>query len=627
MKKCRVRDMIAMIICLYLVMVGYQGNIEIKAIESEKTIEGKLYQFGEKSEYVFDDDQQESNREPYGELKVFGNINSEENEDGIKKFVVKDGQLKIHYIYDDTLLNEKKDKWHIDSDSEDEVNGIKLDGNIKNGVIILQTSLDYKNWYTAKIIRNAFEEVPVRKDSFYSAESIELTNNTYYRVIVAYKMAKREQKGGKMPWQKSKYSYIKYAEKYEFRAEYEDASKLVIDKKNNYSLGEKVRVSSEDGFKGNEEIDKDDPHSKWDLGKFFICGYSDNREDNKGKPIFLKNVGDNVTLYFELLQDIDKCNNNKNIYIDESDGYDNYFDNEKVEKKGTLLIRKTDYQNNKEKIQRYVDFLSAYTSPNANTRISIFEEGDYEIALDYTVRKKKKGAFGQDSLKKDDVQNYRISFEFSIRNGNCAIYPFDVETKEELTNSSCTENGFYIDRANNKYLKYTVKKQVINEGKDGLEKDDRYNKPDSEGTNYTEEGIYVITAENLYTGKSEEKIIYVGTDDFLKACVSADISLNQINELLEKGATVDENGNIQTDETVIEVTKEIESIETSKKNIETSEKNKEIAKEENVKKNNNGVVAIIIIIIIVLVAGVASGITWFVVNKKHIEDSNNEEKK
>ena len=74
----------------------------------------------------------------------------------------------------------------------------------------------------------------------------------------------------------------------------------------------------------------------------------------------------------------------------------------------------------------------------ANTRVQLFEEGDYEVALDYEVTK---------SQLIPQTHHYRIFFKFSVRNANCMVYPFDIVTGAELTNSSVTENWFSLDLA------------------------------------------------------------------------------------------------------------------------------------------------------------------------------------
>ena len=89
--------------------------------------------------------------------------------------------------------------------------------------------------------------------------------------------------------------------------------------------------------------------------------------------------------------------------------------------------------------------------------VKLCEEGDYEVALDYELRKNNLDLFGWNPF--PSYNDYRIFFRFSVRNGNCMVYPFDVVTGAELTNSSITENGFYLDLAKSRYLNIDIKKE------------------------------------------------------------------------------------------------------------------------------------------------------------------------
>lgn len=144
----------------------------------------------------------------------------------------------------------------------------------------------------------------------------------------------------------------------------------------------------------------------------------------------------------------------------------------------------------------------------------------------------------------DKYHNYRISFNFSVRNGNCMVFPFDVLTKSELINTSVTENGFYIDFANSKYLNVNIKKEILKEGANGLTEDTRFNRPAKSGEEYTDEGIYTITAKNEYTNEKTTKKIYVGKDNILKAHVQTGYSINDIRNMVKLGAKIDKNGKI-----------------------------------------------------------------------------------
>lgn len=300
-----------------------------------------------------------------------------------------------------------------------------------------------------------------------------------------------------------------------------------------------VNTGKDNGYSKKYQIKKDDPHFGWKLGKFAISGFTSKTKDEKGNLILLKNSGDEITLYFNLNQNIKKLNGNKDLYITkDKDGYDNEFGLKasKTGGRGKLIIRKIDSTGNINEPKVYDDFLSGIEQ-GANTKIDIFEEGDYQVALDYEIK-------DDGFLFFNSYHNYRIRFDFSIRNGNTMIFPFDIKTKEELNNTSVTENGFYIDLANSKYLEVSIKREILNDGKDGLVEDIRYNKPAKSGDEFTEEGIYTITTKNSYTGETTIKKIYVGTDKILKAHVQTGRSIENIKLLLKEGAKIDENGNM-----------------------------------------------------------------------------------
>ncbi|MDE5539214.1 MAG: hypothetical protein K2J20_01865 [Bacilli bacterium] len=297
-------------------------------------------------------------------------------------------------------------------------------------------------------------------------------------------------------------------------------------------------TGKDNGYSKKYDITKDDPHYGWKIGKFAISGFSSKKKDDKGNWVLLKNVGDEIALYFNLYQNIDKLNGVKNLFIStDKNGYDNEF---KIQPtnfgRGTLIVRKIDATGNKNEPVIYTDYLKKLQIGD-NTKIKVYEEGDYEVALDYEIKENGFAFF-------DSYHNYRIRFNFSIRNGNCMIYPFDIKTKEELRNTSITENGFYIDLANSKYLDVNIKREVLKDGADGLVEDTRYNRPAKSGDEFTEEGVYTITVKNNYTNETTTKKIYVGKNPELKAHVQTGRSIENIRLLVNEGAKIDEDGNL-----------------------------------------------------------------------------------
>ena len=134
-----------------------------------------------------------------------------------------------------------------------------------------------------------------------------------------------------------------------------------------YYMGSAVNAGKDKGYSKNEEINSKDLHYNWKLGEFYVEGHTREAFDSEGNPIFLKNVGDEVTLWFDLQQDISKLNGNENLYIcDDTNGYMEKYGIEKTNlKKGTLIIRHTDYQNKIGEPQIYTNYLSAKESDGA----------------------------------------------------------------------------------------------------------------------------------------------------------------------------------------------------------------------------------------------------------------------
>ena len=548
MKLLKMTTAISLSVVLSAVMFKFVSYAENNITEGV----GKLYEFND-SKYeissavesfsTFDND-------TYGKFLIDGNIVATTEKDGIPVYEISDGNLDFIYEYTDTMLNADIDSWHLVEDNTDTIDGKKIDGGIKKGVILLQTSMDRKNWIDSVCVTDAFNATPINSDAFYTTRDIELINGCYYKLTVAYEKRIRTEDSNFLFIDTDKFEYKKCAEVYEFYAFIDNEEYENDDCAESYNLGNKVRVKNFDGYYGEEVIGEDDNHYGWELGNFFVSGYTDKRteEDN---VVFLKNPGDKVTLWFNLKQSIDKIQlpNKDNQFVSitaDTEGYDQYFETPRIDfGKGVLIIRHTDYGNNKSEPQIYTNYLEANTVFGADTKVQLFEEGDYEVALNYQVTK--------DEFI-DKIGHYRIFFKFSVRNGNCMVYPFDVATGSELTNSSMTENGFRLDLAKSRYLNVNIKREVLKDSADGLIEDTRFNGPAKDGTEYTDEGIYTITVSNNYTNQFTVKKIYVGTNNILRAYMATGLSIPEINNLVAEGATIMEDGTIKLAEKVVETT-------------------------------------------------------------------------
>lgn len=502
---------------------------------------GKVYEFSKDGHYEFSESDTYSEageNNTYGTFFASGNISNIGTKDGVTAYEVSDGNLEFFYSHGDTILNADLDSWHLIDDKSKRVNDLSLDSNIMKGAIILQTSKDRSNWITVSTATNTFDDTPIRTASIYSTTDVQLINGCFYRVIVAYELRIRTEDSNFLFINTDKYDYKKCVEVYEFYAYTNSGESDTVDPNQTYSLGNRVRAKDFDGYSGEETIDKDDVHYGWILGNFFVSGYTDEVVESDGNVVFLKNVGDKVTLWFNLGQNINALNSRGNLSITaDTEGYDQYFETPKMDfGRGVLIIRYTDHNNVQGEPAIYTNYLEANAAIGADTKVQLFEEGDYEVALDYEIT--------CDQLI-DTVGHYRIFFKFSVRNGNCMVYPFDVTTGDELTNSSMTENGFRLDLAKSRYLRVNIKREVLKDSADGLVEDTRFNGPAKDGAEYTDEGIYTITVTNVYTGVLTVKKIYVGTNSVLRAYMATGLSIPEINDLVAQGATILDDGSIQ----------------------------------------------------------------------------------
>ena len=254
--------------------------------------------------------------------------------------------------------------------------------------------------------------------------------------------------------------------------------------------------------------------------------------------MFLKNSGDQVELSFQLNQSIDSLNgDDKRKISGDGNGYDEYFGIPKTDfGNGALITKHTDYQNASTEPTVSTEYLSS-VKVGANTHIDMYEEGDYEVALDYEIESPGLLPF------RPAYNNYRIFFKFKVRNSNTMMFLFDTATNNELFNGSVTSSGFRIDMAGSHYLDVSVKREVLNSTGDDLTEDVRFNKTATDGAVFEDEGIYTVTVKNPNTGEeATTKKVYVGTNDAMKASVANNMTLAEAQKRIAEGATVADDG-------------------------------------------------------------------------------------
>ncbi len=616
MKKSKsVKSIISIVLNASLILsLGAAG---VQAAVKTENIPGNVYTFGEKNPYDITGEgvtkSAVSSSNVLGKISISGEMKKTSPQNGFDAFIVDSGNVSISYGFDKKKLEAADTDWHIVSDSGKEINKVPLKSKIESGAIIVETSLDGKTWTGPDVEKtNVFTKDSNFSAPVYTTKDIQLVNGCYYRITVVHREERKT--GDKQVLGVDlgdKKEVKKIAEIYQFYAAY-------VPEKNPVSpsdtpmkkLGEVVNAGHDTGFSGNDALDKKDPHYGWTLGEFFVNGYTRDMKDENGDFIFLKNVGDKVTLWFNLKQDITKLNNDTNLSIcDDTKAYDKYFQIPETSfKHGALIIQFTDHNNQKHDPVIYTDFLAANSRTGADTRVQLFEEGDYEVHLDYEIAKKNGPVY--------TYTNYRISFKYKIRNGNCMVFPFDLAKGNELSSGAITASGFKLDMAKSRYLDINVKFSALKQNSDGTYTADvRFNRPAQDGEEYSKEGVYEFAVKNLYTGETTTKTIYVGSEGVLKALSSTGMTLDELNAKIREGATISDDGSIVID--TGEETVETEVITTTEQTISPEASEERVANESSAteavnnedaqpaeKKKGNGAVVVIIIIIVLVAAGV-----------------------
>ena len=77
-----------------------------------------------------------------------------------------------------------------------------------------------------------------------------------------------------------------------------------------YFSADAVNAGVDTGYAKQDTISGDDKHFGWRLGRFFLTGFTRVTADENQQPVFIKTLGDSVTLWFDLEQDIDALNGN-----------------------------------------------------------------------------------------------------------------------------------------------------------------------------------------------------------------------------------------------------------------------------------------------------------------------------
>lgn len=568
----------SVIFCLFQFM-------KIIAYAEELRVAPQLYEFEENNDFMISDAKiSDSLVSDVGVLTISGDITSDLMDKKIGHYIVSGDYAQISYHLIGQGSSDERGQWYFIDVKDNKVDGMDLQDKILKGSIIIQTSMTGDEWITRKEYTDVFGANLDSLKELYRINDIQLQNGCYVRIIVAYeqeRIVKRKKIG---PIYKDEKERRRIAEEYIIFTESQNKGqvtspdltpRMIYGKKGEATTA--VNIGKNQGYslsKGASVMSSDDPHYSWALGYFTVNGYTNEVKDEDGNYIFLKNVGDQVTLWFTLTKNIDDLLGDGRLSIaEDSDGEDWDFQITKTNfKRGTLIIRHLDSENGSDKPVVYTDYLAANAIIGANTKVTLFEEGDYEVALDYEIKNEPR-KIGPVAIV-PEYTNYKLYFKFSIRNGNCMAYPFDNQAGSELRDGDICEDGFTIKLAGSRYNDVTMKYEVV-VGEEGQKKFDvRKNMIAKEGATYEDEGVYTFSVMNPYTKVTTTKTVYVGTDPYLKALSRTGRSLSEINDKIQEGYVIEEDGAI-----VIPQVKEAETA------TEVSKEHAEVAKEEKHKES------------------------------------------
>ena len=541
------KKMIALLGAVMLLIPRSVFTASANVEESDLYLQGTVYEYDADRDYKVSSNfymGRTSELETLGQLSVTGKMTASGS--GKIPVLQLDGSdtFTLSYTFCNALFTDDKFNWHISDDSCSQIDGISLGGRIGTGAVIIETSYDRENWTVAD---KYLDILKIPEGSFdtrsYTADSMQLLEGCYFRVIVAYKL--EIQVNDKKFWfiDTSDKDRKRVAEVYEFYAQSNDTEKKsVIANDNKHPVGTLYAAGDHSGYSGTVQPGAGDIHNGWNIGSFYLTGHSQIINDD----MLIKAPSEAVSLWFKLSQfDLERLHGDSDLSImDDTNGSDSYFGISGADfRRGALIIRRTDKNGAVGEPQVTADFLGSVETPFTDTLIQVFDEGDYEVALDYRIN--------EDRFFFDRQYDYRIFFRFSVRSSGCSVDLYDTGTGDPLEEPCYTENGFRITSPSSEYLNLRVSLSQWTKKENGYTETNIFDRSPVEDEHFDEEGIYTVTAVNPNTDPQGDepftRRIYVGRDEVIRAYASGknpDMTVNMIAECLENGGTIDEDGTV-----------------------------------------------------------------------------------
>ncbi|ONI42410.1 hypothetical protein AN639_09910 [Candidatus Epulonipiscium fishelsonii] len=210
-----------------------------------------------------------------------------------------------------------------------------------------------------------------------------------------------------------------------------------------YYIGKAVNSGDGDGYSEVNLINSEDPHYGWDIGKFYVDGFSEIKSES-GNPAFI--TSGKVALNFTLKQDIDTLGGKENLSVaEDKKGYHEYFNIRGANfGRGTLIIQYTSPKGVISTPIVYTDYLTTIDT-NKTDKVAYLNEGKYDVSFNYRV-KDDSNLLGLFPLYND----YSINFKFYVTNEENMDELEDISKMSDGDSSGGSESVQSIGKTSSK---------------------------------------------------------------------------------------------------------------------------------------------------------------------------------
>ena len=231
------------------IVTGFYMVPSMAVGEKNYTVPGKNYVLAEDSNFDYTRapsvDTFFYGSKSMGALCIYGTVEKDSQYNGYHAYGVS-GELTLHYDYNGRFIDTPPELWHVEPDGTRRVRNYDLGflNNIASGCIMIEYSFDGQRWEKAiDPIKNYFNKEKTEAESLiYRIPELEYTFGIYYRVVVAYKFARRT----RAAFLNDEYDRRKCVEVYEFYVASENNNVIIRDMGNGSVLED--RSSTYTGF-------------------------------------------------------------------------------------------------------------------------------------------------------------------------------------------------------------------------------------------------------------------------------------------------------------------------------------------------------------------------------------------